>query len=227
MGSVCLILCNMDNFKYALFDLDGTLLDTEDQYTVFWDRIGARFRPDVPNIAERIKGTTLVSTFERFFPRQEDRVEIKRLMTEFEACELQYEFYPGALDFLADLRRNGVRQAVVTSSNSIKMASVCRRVPGFGDLFDRILTADDFSESKPSPDCYLKAAASFGAAKGECVVFEDAYSGLQAGMSAGIFTVGLATGHTREEIEDRCNLVLEGYEGLSLRKLTEMICATK
>lgn len=217
----------MEGFRYALFDLDGTLLDTEWQYTVFWDRIGARFRPDVPNIADRIRGTTLVSTFEHFFPSQEDRVEIKRLMTEFEAEELQYDFYPGALDFLADLRRNGVRQAVVTSSNSIKMSSVCRRLPWFRDLFDKILTADDFSESKPSPDCYLKAAAAFGAAKEECVVFEDAYSGLQSGMASGIYTVGLATGHTREEIEDKCNLVLDGFEGLTWRALAEKICATR
>ena len=49
----------MNKFKVALFDLDGTLMDTEGQYTVFWGKMGAKYRPDVPNLEQVIKGTTL------------------------------------------------------------------------------------------------------------------------------------------------------------------------
>ena len=66
---------------------------------------------------------------------------------------MRYEFYDGALDFIADLRRHGVKGAIVTSSNKKKMESLKKQVPDFDDLFDRVLTSEDFTASKPNPDC--------------------------------------------------------------------------
>jgi HAD superfamily hydrolase (TIGR01509 family) len=136
---------------------------------------------------------------------------------------MKYEFYPGALDFLKDLKRNGVKCAVVTSSNIPKMDSVRRQISDFDSLFDKVLTAEDFTASKPAPDCYLLGAKVFDAGIDECVVFEDAYTGLQAGMASGIFTIGLPTGHTREEIKDRCNYVLDSFEGMTFEKIQQIM----
>ena len=58
----------MGKFKAALFDFDGTLVDTEDQYTVIWGQIARRFRPDIPRLEYIIKGTTLKQIMERYFP---------------------------------------------------------------------------------------------------------------------------------------------------------------
>jgi beta-phosphoglucomutase-like phosphatase (HAD superfamily) len=63
----------------------------------------------------------------------------------------------------------------------------------------------------------------FNADIDECVVFEDAYTGLQAGMSSGIFTIGLPTGHTKEEIKDKCNYVLDSFEGMTFERLTALL----
>lgn len=208
--------------KVALFDLDGTLVDTEDQYTVFWGATARKYRPDVPRLEFLIKGTTLTQIFDTYFPDPQWQKEITEGLNAWEA-QMRYEFYPGALDFLKDLKRNGVKCAVVTSSNIPKMESVRRQIPELDSLFDKVLTAEDFTASKPAPDCYLQGAKVFDADIDECVVFEDAYTGLQAGMSSGIFTIGLSTGHTKEEIQDKCNYVLDSYEGLTFEKLQQIM----
>lgn len=208
--------------KAALFDLDGTLIDTEDQYTVIWGKICRKYRPDIPRLEYLIKGTTLVQIFERYFPNKEDQVEIDQFLDKSEA-EMDYSFYPGALAFIEDLKKNGVKCAIVTSSNQKKMASVRKAIVNFDNLFDKVLTSEDFTASKPAPDCYLLGAKVFGCEKGECAVFEDAFTGLQAGMSSGIFTFGITTCNSREAIADKCNYVIDTFEGLTYKKVNEII----
>jgi len=209
-------------FKAALFDLDGTLIDTEDQYTIFWGSMARKYRPDVPRLEYLIKGTTLTQIFERYFPDPAIQAEIQVGLDEWER-NMKYEFFPGALDFLCDLKRHGVKCAIVTSSNNVKMESVRRKVPEFESLFDRVLTSEDFSASKPNPDCYLKGASVFGLSADECVVFEDAFTGLQAGMSAGMFTFGLSTCNPAEAIRDKCNYVIPDFTEMTYDAVLRII----
>ena len=212
----------MTSFKAALFDLDGTLFDTEGQYSILWGAIGKEYHPEIEGFENLIKGTTLTQILSRYFPDPAVQQEVVKKLDAYEA-QMNYQFYPGALEFLHDLKRNGVKCAVVTSSNIPKMQSVVKALPEFGTLFDRILTAEDFSASKPNPDCYLLGAKVFGCTIGECVVFEDALTGLQAGMSSGIFTIGLATTNPREVIAERCNYVLDGFEGVTYRTILDIL----
>lgn len=207
--------------KVALFDLDGTLFDTEGQYTVFWGEVGRKYNLG-DDFADKIKGSTLVRILTNYFPGEELQ---KQITAEIDAYEetMHYEFIPGALDFLHELRENGIKCAVVTSSNQTKMNSVARQMPEFNSLFDRVLTSEDFTASKPAPDCYLLGAKIFGAKLDECVVFEDALNGLQAGTSAGIFTIGLATYNKPEVIRDKCDYVLNDFLGFTYAKLLEIL----
>ena len=204
----------MTTFKAALFDLDGTLFDTESQYSVFWERVGRQYHPEIPNFANIIKGTMLTTIMKQYFPTPEVEKEIKKGLYEWE-FQMRYQFYPGAELLLQDLRRHGVKVAVVTSSNQDKMASVSRQMPQFHSFFDHVFTAEDFTYSKPNPDCYLKAAKYFGLQPSECVVFEDAFTGLEAGMRAGMFTFGMATSNPREAIQNHCSLVLDNFDNVT------------
>ncbi|MCF0202278.1 MAG: HAD family phosphatase [Bacteroidaceae bacterium] len=203
----------MRTFKAALFDLDGTLIDTENQYTEIWGGIARRFRPDVPDLEYRIKGTTLTQILDTYFPEPGMRQEVVGILVESEA-RMVYEFFPGALDFIADIRAHGVKCAVVTSSDQKKMGVLRKAMPGFDDIFDRVLTSEDFAASKPNPDCYMKGMAAFGLTASECVVFEDAFTGLAAGMASGCFTVGLATFNPAELLKDKCHHVVSSFVGL-------------
>lgn len=212
----------MNQFKAALFDLDGTLVETESQYTIFWGNTARKYRPDVPNLEYIIKGTTLVQIFDRYFPDPKWQEEITRGLDEFEE-NMHFPFIPGALEFLRDLKNHGVKTAVVTSSNKKKMEVVARTMPEFTALFDRILTSEDFAASKPNPDCYLKGAEVFGCDLSECIVFEDAFTGLQAGMSSGIFTIGVATYNSRDVIQDKCHHVIDNFEGLNYDNVAALL----
>jgi len=212
----------MAKFKVALFDLDGTLIDTESQYEIFWNGVVEDMKIDIPDFYNSIKGRTLQAMFEHYaFPAAMCQ-EMTRRMTAFEA-QMDFPFFPGVLDFIQDIHKHGVKSAVVTSSNQIKLAAVRRKISDFDTLFDRVLTAEDFSASKPAPDCYLLGASVFGAAKDECVVFEDAVNGLQAGMSAGIYTIGFATGNPRNTIAPFCHHVEDDFRELSYERVDELL----
>ena len=209
-------------FKAALFDLDGVVFDTEPQYSVFWGETCRKYRPEIPGLENIIKGQTLVQIFEHFFADMpEARQEIQHELDEFEA-HMRYEFIGGFRTFVGTLRKHGVRTAVVTSSNGAKMQCVYRAWPEFTSMFDAILTSD-FSESKPSPDCYLKAAQRLGAEVGQCVVFEDSFNGLKSGMAAGMAVVGLATTNPREAIAPLCHMVIADYTGFGEEQCESLI----
>ncbi len=203
--------------KAALFDLDGVVFDTEPQYTEFWGEQCREFHPEHPGLEFEIKGQTLQQIYDRYFsgellPKQE-------LITErLDAFEqnMKFCFVTGFEAFVNGLRAQGIKTAVVTSSNRQKMESVYAKCPGFKQLFDAILTAEDFAKSKPDPDCYLKAAARFEAEPSECVVFEDSFNGLKSGRSAGMFVVGLSTTNPSEAISPFADVVISDYTDFKL-----------
>lgn len=206
--------------KVALFDLDGTVLDTEGEYSVFWGGMGRKYHPEIEGFDKIIKGTTLTQIYANYFPNPELQAEITLQLDEWESG-MKYRFVAGAEDFILDLRSHGVKCGIVTSSNEKKMANVRKRIPNLDSLFDKVLTSEMFSASKPAPDCYLLGARVFGVGKSECVVFEDAFTGLEAGMCAGMFTVGLATTNSRDAICDRCHLVTDSFSDLSYRRVED------
>lgn len=202
------------NWKAALFDLDGTLLDTEGQYSSFWEQMGKDYHPEIDDFAQRIKGTTLTDILQRYFPDEKVRVSVVNRLDDWET-NMQYRFFPGAWQFVEDIRRHGVRTAVVTSSNQNKMKAMTKCHPQFAELFDSVLTAEMFPASKPNPSCYLLGARTLDASLEQCVVFEDAMSGLLAGMRSGMFTVGLTTTLPEPTVRQYCHLLLPSFEGLS------------
>lgn len=211
----------MSEFKAALFDLDGTLIDTEDQYTEFWERIGKQYCPEGAEVAEKIKGTTLKQTLSLFFPDTHIQEKVVRELNAWEA-QMHYEFYPDALRFIQDLKNHHVTCAIVTSSNKLKMANVVKQISNFNQIFDKVLTSENFSASKPNPDCYIKAAIACGCERSECIVFEDAFTGLQAGRDAGIFTIGLSMSNGRDAITDKCDYVLDGYKNVTYETILKI-----
>ncbi len=201
--------------KAALFDLDGVVFDTEPQYTVFWGAQCREFHPEQPGLEHEIKGQTLTQIYDRFFTDgglKEKQPLITQRLNEYEAS-MHYDYIDGFEDFIRGLRREGIRTAVVTSSNIPKMENVYRQHPEFHELFDEILTSEDFERSKPDPDCYLKAAARFGAEPSECVVYEDSFNGLKSGRAAGMWVVGLSTTNPADAIAPLCDEVIENYLG--------------
>jgi HAD superfamily hydrolase (TIGR01509 family) len=130
-------------------------------------------------------------------------------------------YIPGVKDFILELKNVGVKLAVVTSSNQAKMESVYKKIPDFKSMFDKILTAEMFEKGKPNPDCYLLGAKVFDAKIEDCIVFEDSFHGLQAGRSAKMKVVGLATTNPKEKIIDKADIIIEDFANITIEQLLE------
>lgn len=215
---------NENRLKAALFDLDGVVFDTEPQYSVFWGSQCRLYHPEHPGLEHEIKGQTLTEIYDQWFsgPLLPEQPVITERLNAYEA-QMSYDYIDGFEQLIADLRQHGVRTAVVTSSNQPKMESVYRHQPGFRDLFDAILTSEDFQQSKPHPDCYLRAAQRLGAQINECIVFEDSFNGLRSGRAAGMKVVGLSTTNPVEAITPLSDLQVSDYTSMTYETLSELI----
>ena len=206
----------MENGKAALFDLDGVLVDTEAQYTGFWTAIGQRFFPDIHDFAQRMKGEALHQIFSTYFGDNELlKAEVGAALQDFERA-MRYPLFPGAMEWVAELRAASWRVAVVTSSNGEKMSRLYAAHPGFAGCFDRLFTAADTTRSKPSPEPYLNAARGLGISPERCVVFEDSLNGVRSGHAAGMAVVGISTTLPPGELAPYCRLVVPDCSSLSL-----------
>ena len=170
-----------------------------------------------------IKGQTLRQIYDRYFAGMEkEQEEITEALNRFEA-QMKYEYVPGVVGFMRELHTQGVKIAIVTSSNELKMANVYAVHPELKELVDRILTAEMFTRSKPAPDCFLLGAEVFDTVPENCVVFEDSFHGLEAGNAAGMTVVGLSTTNPAEVIRDKCKLVIPDFTSFGYEKMKSLL----
>ena len=225
MATFAAVKSSLNHIKAVLFDLDGVVVLTESQYDEFWGGEIARYYPDRPEINQAIKGQTLVHIYEKWFsgPLEKEQPGITARLNDFEA-NMRFDYTPGLIGFIADLRSHGIKTALVTSSNHPKMESVYRARPEFKSLFDRILTSEDFSHSKPHPECYLMAADGFGLNPADCVVCEDSYNGLRSGRAAGALVLGLTTSHSAAELAPYSDMQIPDFKDFTYEKLCRGLC---
>jgi HAD superfamily hydrolase (TIGR01509 family) len=201
------------NFKAALFDLDGVLIDSETLYTGFWEKVGKTHHLPSPTFAYDIKGTTLVDILTTHFADPEVREDVNRMLHQFENV-IVYPVFPGALEYVDSLREKGIKAVIVTSSDNKKMEFLFNQHPEFKTHFDAIVTAADVTKSKPDPEPYLIGAAKAGCKPEECVVFEDSFQGIEAGRRAGAYVVGIATTNPAASLEGKADRIVNSLAEL-------------
>ena len=207
----------------ALFDFDGVIMDTEPQYTLFWDAIGKIYYPEIENFGHHIKGQSLKELYKNYFGETEGLQDyITQKLLEFEG-QMHFEYISGAAKFIRELRDKGVKLAIVTSSNDAKMANAYREHPELKSMVDAIITADRVTHSKPHPECFLLGAETLDVPVENCIVFEDSFHGIEAGNRAGMKVIGLATTNPAEAIADKVSLTISDFVGFSFEKMTSVL----
>ena len=207
----------------ALFDFDGVVVDTEPQYSLFWDEKGKNYHPEIPEFGHHIKGQTLTQIYSQYFLHPEGlQSEITRELLDFET-RMSFEFIPGVVDFMKELRRKGVKIAIVTSSNDQKMANAHRALPELKSMVDAIITADKVTHSKPHPECFLLGAETLQMPIDRCIVFEDSFHGLESGNRAGMKVIGLATTNPASSIADKATLVIPDFVDFTYEKMVTVL----
>ena len=204
----------------VLFDLDGVLLDSEGQYSIFWEQMDREYPTGIPEFASYIKGFHLTRILS-YFANVEVRQQVLDKLQEFER-QMRYEFFPGALDFVRRVRDAGIPMAIVTSSDHKKMQALYSQYPDFSTLFDKIITGDMVTKAKPDPDCFLMGARQLGVDIKDCIVFEDSRNGLIAGRASGALVVGISTTLDSETVSELSDLTLDAVENLTVERMLEI-----
>lgn len=175
----------------VIFDMDGTLIDTEKYYRIFWPKALAVFgyhmtdeqalsmrslgRPFAPMHLKEMFGEDL-----DYYAVRDKRKELMEECLDREGIELK----PGAVELLIWLREHHVRAAIATATDMERTSKYLSKL-GIREYFDEIISATMVKEGKPSPDIYLYACEQLGRRPEECIAVEDSPNGVLSAYNAG------------------------------------------
>lgn len=185
--------------RAVLFDMDGVLLDSEE----FICRAGIQmFREKGYTVsAEDFKEFTgmgenrylggVAEIYRIPFDLNKDKARTYEIYAELVAGRLSP--YDGVIDFIDKCRERGLKMAVASSADPVKIRINLREAAIPEALFQAIVSGLDIEHKKPAPDIFLKAAERVGVDPADCLVIEDAVSGVAAGKAAGAKVLALTT----------------------------------
>lgn len=207
----------MHEFKGAIFDMDGTLLDS----MPVWKRLtqgylkqfGVHITDQDYAVTEGFSQPQVAQYFADRYPELPDAQSLmegmdKLISARYEAIAKPKE---GVLDFLEGLRRRGVKMAIATLT-ARRHAEKALRDRDMLDYFEFMLTIEDVGISKREPDIYLQAAARMGLEPAECTVFEDAPYACATARRAGFRVCGMvepAYAAGEDELRASSDLIVE------------------
>lgn len=194
--------------KGAIFDMDGTLMDSmwiwRDIDIEYLGRFGIALPED---LQAKIEGLSFAETAVYFQEHFGITDSIDKIQSDWN--DMAIDFYrhrigmkKGARELLTQMKERGMKIGIATS-NSVELTEECLAANGVADLFDTVRTSRDTPRGKPFPDIYLSVADEWGIAPEDLIVFEDIPNGAIAGKRAGMEVIAVADDYAlprREEL---------------------------
>lgn len=215
------------NFS-VLFDLDGVVADTMGYHAKAWKAFGKNhgFKITDRLLYHYFTGRVNDEILEYLFKRKLSKAELKKFIAEKE--NFYRKLYrphikpvKGLLKFLSDLKKANIKIALGTAApkENVKFILTGTKAKKY---FKHIITAEHVKLGKPNPDIYLKAAKIIKAKAKDCIVFEDAMNGIEAGRRAHMKVIAVATTHKAHELK-HADMVIKDFTKISLDKLQKLI----
>lgn len=206
-----------------LFDLDGVIVDTAIYHYQAWKRLANELGFDISEeFNEGLKGVSRVDSLNLILAHggltlpDEKKTELATQKNEW-YLELvsrmtPNDILPGVASFFAQVRHAGLKTALGSVSKNAPL--ILERIE-MTDVFDAVIDGNKISKGKPDPEVFTKGAAELGVRPDECVVFEDAVAGVEAGKRGGMFVVGIGT----PEVLTQADLVAPSLEALTVEEI--------
>jgi beta-phosphoglucomutase family hydrolase len=214
------------SYKAFLFDLNGTMINDMHYHITAWHKIlnglGAEISMEKMKVECYGKNHELL---ERVFPGRFTYEEKDKMSLEKEK-QYQREFRPqlqlikGLDEFLQQSKEAGTKLAIGSAAIQFNIDFVLDGL-NIRHYFDAFVSADHVSASKPDPETWLACAKKLNVLPKECLVFEDAITGVEAAYNAGMDCVVITTMHKKEEFSHFKNIIsfINNYESSFLLKL--------
>ncbi|PSL34856.1 beta-phosphoglucomutase [Chitinophaga ginsengisoli] len=216
----------MQGIAACIFDLDGVIVDTAVYHFKAWKRLANELGFNFTEAQnEKLKGVSRVRSLELILgwggieKSAEEQQELATRKNEWYVDMIHHmtpeEILPGAKELLDSLRAAGIKTALGSAS---KNAGVILDKVGILPLFDAVIDGNMVSASKPDPEVFLKGAEALGVAPAQCIVFEDAIAGVQAGKAGGMKVVGIG----EQSVLGEADLVVGGLQEINIQTLTNL-----
>jgi beta-phosphoglucomutase len=195
-------------FEAAIFDWDGTLADTREVIVISFRRalfeVGCKVDDE---FVERRMGIGAAETFREILRSKGilfDEKFIGRLVESKSRFEIelsgQVELFEGAIELLEALE--GIVKVGLASMNNQSVITHMLRAMNLEKYFQKVLTAESITHSKPNPEIFLKTAKTLKASFEQCVVFEDSIFGVKAAKVGGMGCIAVTTGvYNKKELD--------------------------
>lgn len=206
--------------KAIIFDLDGVIIDSNPAIVAFWNHWANQFGFNLTQdmILQWVYGRKVTATIEGLFSftTEEQQNTIKEAGYAFDAA-MHPTGIEGVQDFVQTLKSLNFPRGVATSSHKERMEQMLQRI-GLPNHFEYSITAHDVQKGKPDPEPYLKMAEKLNFAPSECLVFEDAISGVQSAIAAGMTCIGIGNQLTTQSLlNEGAKEVIENFRSLSIQ----------
>lgn len=191
------VIIDLKKFTAVLFDLDGTLINSESSVRRSWERWAKRHDIDAELILNESGGRPTKDVVKTFTPKLDADAEAKAIETDEAQDNFDTLLEVGATELLKSIPKKN--WAIVTSGSLMLATS---RIESTGLPKPRFLiTADDVTYGKPHPESYIKAARLLSVPVNKCVVIEDSPAGVKSAKSAGMWVIALKTTHSAADLE--------------------------
>ncbi len=188
----------------AIFDLDGTLLDSMGVWhqidVDFFARRGMELPPDYQGIITAMQPEKAAEyTVDRFgFDESPDSILAEWLEMAYQEYHEKLPLKPYAREYVQYLRSRGVLMCVASSSDRRLVEAALSRTGLLGDM-EMVLTSAEVGCPKGTPDIYLACAGAMGLSPDECAVYEDIIQGVRGAKAGGFYTVGVYEASYRKD----------------------------
>jgi len=184
-------------YRTLLFDLDGTLAETDSLHLPTWVEVllPRGIEVDQAFYKENISGRSNAEIVRDLLPglsEEEGRSIFEAKEASFRKRAVDLEPLPGLLDFLEQVKNRGITTGLVTNAPGENVGAVLPALK-LQDFFDIIVLSEDVEAVKPDPAPYNEALKKLDLAPEEALAFEDSVSGIASSVAAGIPTVGIAS----------------------------------